>query len=516
MPLLKIRNLGSVGLVRDIISHEYPENAFSDVLNVRFTARGVVRVPTPVKVLNAPAGAMAFSSCVRSTVGAEAFCAAPTELFIGDHAGGFVSAGSGYASATDWHPEVYGRTMLYNSFSNTPQACEDGQSTFATITGWPVDLRCRTIRAYKNFLVALHLLEGGVDKPNVILWSDAAYNNGLPPNWDYNDPGSFSGEATVGVSDGQIVDARVMGDSLIIYCETGAHSMQFVGGGFVMQFRELFRYGLMCRDAVGVIGRQHLVVGRDRIYLHDGVNVSFPAEDRVERAIFRDISDPENVRVVINPVHNEAHISFMSNEDGQFCSWVWNWSDNTWTRHLHPGVTYQWAGPLPTEIYRWSDADADGSLWSDTLSQSTRWSEYSGAVETALLELAPGQISISYGNYSADDRMAYFESRIVRTGIDLDSIDEMDSGVIKFIRRIYPIMTGDDAARVRFRFGATMSPDKPVTWTDWQYFSVHNGVKVDTRVTGRYLAFEMVGERSDPGGWALTGLDVDVTPAGGR
>ena len=119
-------------------------------------------------------------------------------------------------------------------------------------------------------------------------------------------------------------------------------------------------------------------------------------------------------------------------------------------------------------------------------------------------------------DYSEDAYLPYKVSRIARRGIDLDAIPEISSDNIKYIKRVYPIMTGESNAVVSWRFGSSQSPDGTITWTPWSTYQVQGGVKVDTRITGRYLAFEMECPATDPGGWGLTGLDIDVSTAGGR
>jgi hypothetical protein len=305
-----------------------------------------------------------------------------------------------------------------------------------------------------------------------------------------------------------------MGDQLIIYTQFSAHSMQFVGGNFVMQFRELFKFGALNRDCVGVFDRKHFVVGRDHIYVHDGVNINPVAEGRVERAIYADIMDPEKVRVVMNPAAYEATIYFQSTESGNpYVGWIWNWQYNTWTRVTLPNVRCMHYGPLESEYVQWLDF-LPGETWA---AETRTWSALAGLRgQQVLFEMTPTAINLSNFDYSEDAYLPYKISKIARRGIDLDSIEAISSDNIKHIRRVYPIMTGEENAVVSWRFGSSQSPDGTITWTPWATYQVQGGVKVDTRITGRYLAFEMECPATDPGGWGLTGLDIDISLAGGR
>lgn len=516
MPIIKLRDIGARGLIKDVIPHEVPDGWLTDAQNVRFSARGILRYPTARQIYS-PSGALWMSSCERG-VGSSVFYASATNLFVSDGDGGFANAsrsGTPYTAAQDWHSEVYGRSMLFNSFSNIPQIIQPGDTQFSDLPNWPASTFAKVIRVYKNFFVAINLQEGATEKPNVLMWSDAAYNNGVPPNWDYNDPTSLSAQATIGAGDGELVDAKVMGDQLIIYTQFSAHSMQFVGGNFVMQFRELFKFGALNRDCVGVFDRKHFVVGRDHIYVHDGVNIKRVAEGRVERAIYDDIMDPDKVRVVMNPSAYEATVYFQSNETGNpYVGWIWNWQYDTWTRVTLPSVRCMHYGPLESDYVQWSDLATAGTLWS---AESRTWAELSGKRgQQVLFEMTPSSIAVAEFDYSEDAYLPYKVSLISRRGIDMDSIPEISSDNIKHIRRVYPIMTGEQNAVVSWRFGSSQSPDGTITWTPWAQYQVQGGVKVDTRITGRYLAFEMECPASDPGGWGLTGLDIELTTAGRR
>jgi hypothetical protein len=495
---------------------------------VRFSARGILRYPTPKKIYDIVRG-IRMSSCRRGD-GSAVFYAQTGDLFVSTLGGattGFdlasrsVGGGAAYAPDEFWHEEVYGRTMIYNSWVNIPQVMENSDLHFKDLPNWPADARTKLIRVYKTFLVAIGVQESTDEKDNIVWWSDACYNSGLPPNWDYTDPTSFSGQQTVGAGNGKLVDARPMGDTLIIYSERSAHSMQFTGNiQFPMQFRELFKFGCLNRDCVGVFDRRHFVIGPDHIWVHDGVNITRPAEGKVERAIYADMLDRELVKVAMNPANYEAIIYFQSAAAGNpYVYWIWNWQYDTWTRAEVVNVRHIWYGPPESNQVLWSDLQTAGTTWDGLTADKRRWSDLSGSRQQDILcELAPPAIRLVFFDYDSDTYQPFRKSRVSRVGIDLDALDGMDSGVIKFIRKIYPIMTGDDSPGnvVRFRFGASKSPDGAIAWKDWANYPVRDGWKVDTRITGRYLAFELEADAANKGGWGLTGLDIEVEPAGGR
>jgi hypothetical protein len=507
--IIKLRDIGNRGLVRDIVPAALPDGYFTEALNVRFSARGVLRWPR-AQAIYTVSDATRIASCLRGN-GAQVFWASPTTL-NGVEIG---VLGSGYLSA-DWHEEVYGRTMIFNSYTNYPQVMREADALFIDLPNWPASTYTPALRVYKNFFVAVGLQEGATEKRNVVMVSDACYDNAVPPNWDYNDPASFALQATVGAGDGPLVDARVMGDTLVIYAERSATAMQFTGNiSFPMQFRELFKFGALNRDCVGVFDRRHFVVGPEHIWIHDGVNVQRPAEGRVERAIYADMADRSQVKVAMNPASYEAMIYFRS-VDTHDVAWVWNWNFDTWTRVQLNTTKHIWYGPRQSEFTTWDDLWLDSTKWDDL--EKLPWSTLSGSPsQNVLFSIGPTRIRQEFFDYAADEEQPYKTSRLVRAGIDLDTLGEFNSRVLKQARRVYPIMEGDDdKALIRMRVGSSQAPDSAITWKAWQSFRVRDGVKLDTRALGRYLALEVEGPHDNAGGWALTGFDIDVREAGGR
>jgi hypothetical protein len=519
--IIKMRGVGSKGLITDVIPHEVPDGYVNDALNVRFTARGIIRYPSAKKIYSATDGVW-MSTCRRQN-GSAMFYASKTAIYGTTVDPEVMTAlGGPYALAEDWHSEVYGHTMMFNSYANTPQVMEDGDAAFKDLTNWPAGTKCRVIRTYKNFFVALSLLESGTEKPNVVMWSDAAFNNELPPNWDYNDPSSFAGQSTVGAADGPLVDGLNMGDAMLLYTEAAVFSMQFSGRvDFPMQFRELFKGGLLCRDAVCVFERQHFVVGSEHIYVHDGVTPRRIAEGKVERAIYSDILYRDNVHAVSNPAASEVTIYFQSRiNQGKYIGWIWNWNYDTWTRAELAGVVCMHYGVRPSNNTLWSEFDAADPIdaddqWSGL--NGTQWSTLSGSAQGSVLyEMSDKEIRQSYFDYDIEDAQPYKVSSFRRAGIDLDQMAEFDSGKMKFTRRLYIIATGADSALIKVRVGGSQAPDGAITWGPWQDYLPSSGVKLDLRVTGRYLAIEVNGPGEINGGWGITGFDFHVEEAGGR
>ena len=47
--------------------------------------------------------------------------------------------------------------------------------------------RCGRIRAFRNYLIALDMVESGVELPQRVRWSNVSFVNELPPDWVEDD-----------------------------------------------------------------------------------------------------------------------------------------------------------------------------------------------------------------------------------------------------------------------------------------------------------------------------------------
>lgn len=108
-----------------------------------------------------------------------------------------------------------------------------------------------------------------------------------------------------------------------------------------------------------------------------------------------------------------------------------------------------------------------------------------------------------------------YHAYIERTGIDLDEIRNQ-STTSTHIRSITPQIVGSSTVDVQV--GSQRSPGDGVSWGDIKTLDLANGAKykIDTRKTGRYLAYR-IGTwtgTARTGGWELAGMDIDVMDGG--
>jgi hypothetical protein len=102
-----------------------------------------------------------------------------------------------------------------------------------------VNVYCRSMRAFRTFLVALYVQKAGVNYPRLVKWSTEASTQTTPTSWNETDSTVDAGEYELADTKGDILDGLQLRDAFMIYKEDATYSMQFVGVPFIFSFRQL-------------------------------------------------------------------------------------------------------------------------------------------------------------------------------------------------------------------------------------------------------------------------------------
>jgi hypothetical protein len=320
MTRVKFDNLGSIGVVRDIPEQELPPEAFSDATNIRFTTKGVASflgdrkvmasaITTPKWMVQVPPASNPFwvygdesKLCVFDgtahadvTRAAQPYSGSPEERWNSTNISGILVANN-----TIDIPQMWG------SFTpNTPMI---------DLPNWPSTLRCKSVKAFKNFLIALNLRDGGLSHPYRVRTSHPASPGAVPPSWVVGNPAIDAREFDLGESDDVIVDGISVGDVFLVYRERSVYGMQFIGGPSKFRAWRILDVGMLWRDCVQATPKGMLVLGQDDVYLHSlqqGSEVSI-IEDRMRKWLFSIISPSNffNCFLVKNKPQSEVWICF--------------------------------------------------------------------------------------------------------------------------------------------------------------------------------------------------------------
>ena len=341
MPRKTVEVLGTAGIVRDTPVHKLKDGIFSDGKNIRFNELGAESLVGDLDTFSTASITPLWLN-VFPPIGAPKWVYGNlTEMWVvdttthteitrisGDYAG---------IASQRWQSSVFNGTGIFNNTIDIPQGWTafDPLTKLVDLPNWTSTRRCKSIRSFKNFLIALNMTDSGVARPYRVVWSDSAVPGTLPGSWDTTDPATDSREFDLAETSDYLVDQLVLGDINIIYKEHSTWGMQYIGPPFYFRFwKILSKRGLLHRDCVTNAPFGHVVATQDDIIVHSGQTEQSESilDSRMRRWLFSTI-DPTNFRncfMLANGRRNEVYFCFP--EVGQTyanTALVWNWKDSS-------------------------------------------------------------------------------------------------------------------------------------------------------------------------------------------
>ena len=207
---------------------------------------------------------------------------------------------------------------------------------------------CKSISAFRTFLVGLNWQIGGVEYPNLVKWSTEAAALNPPASWVETDLELDTGEYQLTDTPGKIIDGLPYGDSFLIYKEDSIYIMNYVGTPYVFGFKLLSpTIGLLSKNAVAEFDQGHFFIGNSDCYMTNGQQVQALLPNRLRREMFEDLNGENysKVFVVADYARNEmlacypAGISTVPNK-----ALIWNWRENTFSIRAIPDLSHINAG----------------------------------------------------------------------------------------------------------------------------------------------------------------------------
>lgn len=337
MSRVKIDNLGSIGVIKDIPEQELPPEAFTTAVNVRFTTKGASSFLGDRKVMASAITEPKWLTQIPPTTRPFWVYGDETKqcVFDGTSHTDITRAGVPYSGNANerWNGAFLNGILIVNNTIDIPQMWTSflPGTRMQDLSNWPVDLRAKSIRTFKNFLFALNLREGASEFPFRVRWSHPAQPGTVPVSWVVGNPAFDGRQVDLGGSEDELLDGIEFGDLFIAYRERSAHGFQFIGGAQKFRnWRLLDEGGILTRDCVQSTPKGLAVLGTDDIYFHNAAqnsNVSI-VHDRVRKWLFSIISPNNyfNSFTVKNPQENE--VWFCVPETGATYATfalTWNW-----------------------------------------------------------------------------------------------------------------------------------------------------------------------------------------------
>ncbi len=537
MSILPVRNLSELGIIKDRNPFDLPLNAFSGGTNVRFDNGKAMRSPVFRLVLkDLPAVEPWFCVGLRPSTGFDSVFIGDTDGSLHHYATGGVEnvTERGFQtinSNTPWTSAFLGDVLYLNRPTHVPRFWGPGSHSFAPLPGWDSGWRAQSVRAFKDFLIALNLTKGAVAHPTLVKWSDLTLAGQPPASWDANDDATSAGETPLAEMDGPIIDGLSLRNIFIIYGESQVWMMEHVGGQLIFNFRKVFHEGgIINKNCVVEVNGKHYVFGKDDIYVHDGTNKQSISDERVKDFIFRSMNNKLCSRFFVqhNPNLNEIIFAYVSGDtDAKFINptrcnkaAVYNYANETWGFIDLPNISSMTLSNID-HVFTYENANArydlvGGSYYDQEDSLETHVTGVSAPLPASGLTGSKllGLDSMDNGALTYElDLESYAPAYVERVGLDLDT-QGAGLGDFKLCRRLYPQVTTFRNIPLQIQIGASEAPSGNVKWEQKQSFNPHKQYKIDTRSSGRYIAVRFFVDK--PADFEISGFDADIVSGGRR
>ena len=433
-------------------------------------------------------------------------------------------AGGAYATTAteNWTATVIGGVLVMTNGVDEPQYWELISGVPATIqkrqnlNNFTASTECKSMRAFRSFLVALNVTTSGINYPRLVKWSTEAATQATPTSWDASSATVDAGEYELADSKGAILDGLPLRDTFMIYKEDSIYSMTYVGTPFIFAFRQLSpSVGALTKNCVAEYDGGHFFFGNGDIYINDGQKVTSILPHKIRDYIFQFIDGAQFKKsfVVADYGNTEMWACFPTPEGtSNQCNKavVWNWSNNAFTIRDLPDLAHIGYGTIsdPNAFTTW---DVAIPTWSSALGW---WAQTWDSEENVLVMASPTDTKL-YRNASGNrEDTTDMTSFIARTGMSTTAQGQQDQTVVKRIKAIYPKMEVTGTNTVNVYVGTQMSTEEAVTWTSAQTFDPDTQSKVSIRASGKLygVKFESTGDFD----WRLDGYSIELDDAGRR
>lgn len=527
MPTIPVNDVGQFGVVKDRPPHLLPLNAWSDGLNVRARDGFVEKFTGEQAVLGTPQVAPYGLFPVSSGGEVIWVYAGLTDVYcVKDRVHTEISrtTGGDYTATinTPWTATNLQGVFIINNENDAPQMWTPiaPGTALVALSNWTSTHRCKVMRAFRQYLVAVNITKGATEYPQMVKWSHGAAAGAVPSSWDETDATKDAGEYDLADSPGQCMDALPLRDIMAIYKEDAIWGMQYVGGVKVMRFFRLF-------DGVGVASQrcvaeytfgQHVVLGKNDIFVHDGQNRRSILDAKLRRSFYKDVNPSAFARsfVAVNEPAREVWFCVATGS----ATWpdkalVWNWLDNTLMFRELDSISAAALGALPG----YNPRITEDAMYRITEDGSPRVLE--SGVEWLFNPLASGLVLVrpsSAAFLQADDTDAFsgvaMTAYLERTGMGIPfrAGQPPDTSSMKFMTALWPRITGTAGGVVKVYVGSQMEPEGDVTWASPVNFVIGTTKQVPVRVSGRTFALKF--ESTTDLAWCLEGFDMDVKQTG--
>lgn len=502
-----LRDLGSAGIIRDQEGYELPATAWTDGLNVRTHQGWIGSVDGTASLITASAVPYWITPFYTATARYVVYAGlAKVYRHDGSTETDITPAPAPTAVSTDkWTGGILSGVLVANNGRDVPWSYA-GTGTMATLGGWDANWKCKALRPFKNFLVALNITKTSTRYPYLVKWSHSLDPGSITAagDWDETDPARDAGEFDLAETPDAVIDCLPLGDINIIYKERSAYGMQDIGGTQVFRFFRLpGELGMLAPGCAAQTPMGHVVLAQGDVYIHSGGEPRSIIDQRMRNWLFDTIdqSSYEACFVATNARRQEVWICFP--ESGRTSctkALVWNWTSDTLTIRELQNFTAGCSGVLSYLGDPWS---GDSGEWG---SDETAWSDAAdfNANDTRLFMTSTSSkiLGVDTGSTFAGEPIS---SMVERRGLHLDKPD-----TVKVLTRLWPKFDAAAGAEITIEVGSSMNAEDDPDWQAAQTYTVGTTDKIDAITAGRYLALRF----SSTDAWRTKTCDLEVVESG--
>ena len=375
---------------------------------------------------------------------------------------------------------------------------------------------CKSMRAFRSFLIALNITKDGVNFPRVVKWSTESATQTLPTSWNETTSTDDAGEFELADSKGDIFDGLQLRDSFMIYKEDAVYSMTFVGTPFIFSFRQLSpTIGAISKNCVAEFDGGHAIFGKGNFYINDGQRIKPILPMKLKEYVFQSIDGQQTNKCFVTADYGRTEILFCFTADGAPTDQpnkavVWDYITNTFTIRDIPDLSHIGYGNVgnPIRATTWAAT-------TDTWESSTGpWTMSYDLQDKVLLFADPGNTKLYRDNSGNKEDTTFMDSYIERSGLTLNEQGQPDQTTVKRISAIYPKMSISSDNEINVYLGTSMSTEEGITWNAPTTFNPNTQSKVSVRGTGKLYAVKF--ESTTDMDWELDGYAIDVKNIGVR
>jgi len=387
------------------------------------------------------------------------------------------------------------------------------------LPGWDAGWTCTYMVAHRYGLFALGMTESGNYYPYKLRWSNSAAEGQLPTEWVAT-ASNDAGDDLLGETPGVIKGGASVRGQLFIVKEDAVYRARWVGGQFIYAVERL--QGTIGTTAPQgwseVQGTLAILTGAD-VLLYDGQRQVSITDKAVRTAIFEGLSPEywERCQLYYHAPTERLYVATVAEGSRLSEAHVYDSINRTWGhRTLNQTLGFDTAYITLT---------LDGRPWDDM--DDFTWNEWVDATwNKGIYQSSTPDIVLyeSNGRAPSDPEVKYWVS-MVSDVRNKDSLDRVKNCTVRkiglpingasglaMITDVWFELFGINA--IKFRVGAQEVEGGAITWGPWYEGNAQTELHLDTRLTGRFLAWEIQSQNDNR--WALSAITYNWESAGER